>query len=1255
MAKYVDTSTTNVSDITVKVMDADLSTKISETKEAFDTYVKEQEKKAKEYEKVQAERDKEQKKFQDNFNQMLPQLHTAFTNINSAVQSLNDRLKMVEDNQIKHEEIISQTAETLKEVSSEDTSSGEFPKEQQSEGNPTPTTESTQESKEKEQLPTQTPKAQQTKTDASRTPEDVGVTKTSQKAADAQGDTTTDRGTDTNVGTGTQAEEAAKLQDAKDAFRNAAIVKVLEQIRDFFSSFMNQFEKFNDELRRTYHVNGETSTKIMDATMGARSSVKSVLDIHVTVSESIDAIKNQVLKNGVNATQLNDSTLALVTGLDKFGVNVQKDTLMALDNMKMSTEAQKMINESLMAARSGENTIRTDTTKLSQDLEQIVGLAQASMKSGDETAQMMAQYTQEVQKMVNNGVEQSKAQQMALADMRSSVGLYGGQGQLQLWREMAGFLNSAGINTRDMKSSEMQEQFMELMSSNKEMQDRLATYARQLQQRGGAEDFKTAMNLLNMANNREVHIATADEARKGEEHPLWETLKDNIGGAVGGALTGVTSFMWGAAGQGTLSDIVKRGFNLVIAAISAQSLLKAFPQAKDFLEATAKGTGAMSKVASGILSIATDGWKSVLGSIAKVALPLAGILAAVAAISITVKSISKWRDNAKDKKEAEEKARKAAAELERARSAMRSEYQKSGDSQEYRKLSRRVAELEGNYDASLGKVLETTKDYNESLGGVIGVGSGLTAGALGGVWAGAKLGSKFGAIGGGYGKVVGAVIGAALGAAGLGYAGEGIGRAISDEDTKENREALRAKYASSEGNIFSQEAVTTIAEGNKPEAVLPATKPDRMKELSTQMSMRTDIPESSQKAFSAMSDSLSTTDEDNEKAKSTIKQLLAWAASQEGKAYELHGQKDPYTGIPWEGYVCNQLVANAFKAIGRKDLYGRFSNTVRSIVYGFNSKRRGHMPGVVDDPDWVTVPQDQIKAGMIVFTGTKDFPGHVGIASGPDTYWNASGSASIYDDPAGFLRTRTSNRGVRNSAWPKKNFKLAGYFKSLLGNYTSSYTDLGEPDMSGEMGDDETAPPRPAIAAVPEDKKLPTVTTQSASGDLDSSERKRGSVWDILRGLDNVYDEMKDVSIGQRVAKQLALAVLGSKSNFSSLFMPDELDRMQRNIFAKSQDDETRTMQYATLREGFENYIRQLDERYTVLGGMDAFSQLRYLRTMGEFTEDQASLISMQESMRNLAKEMHELASEVKKQNRDRDVDRLRSSTMPMQSRISAF
>ena len=393
---------------------------------------------------------------------------------------------------------------------------------------------------------------------------------------------------------------------------------------------------------------------------------------------------------------------------------------------------------------------------------------------------------------------------------------------------------------------------------------------------------------------------------------------------------------------------------------------------------------------------------------------------------------------------------------------------------------------------------------------------------------------------------------------------------------------------------------------------------------------------------------------------------MDWAASKKGLNYELHGVKDPYTGKKWEGFVCNELVWHGLDAIGYGKLAKRFMYPISTIVYGYpENPSKYPWPGLLQDPDWVSVPQDQIKPGMFVFTGkpgsfegNKDSdakPTHVGIASSSDHYWNASGSASIYSrkDPEGFLRTRTKNNGVQNSAWKPNRFKLAGYFKSMFGNYTDSVNApiSDPPEFTETMGDVEGTAQDLAstVTSLAQSEATASTNTGAVSG------RKPSNFAEVVRELDETYKYFMDnPRQDMKLKHDLILGILGAKRG--DVLNPRELERLSRNVMAESQEVKVDGMplQFATMREGFENYIRQLEKKYSVLGSMDARMQLKYLTSIGEFSEKQSEAISMQKSMKELSDQIRELSNQVKSMNRDREVDRLRSSSMPMQSRIFA-
>ena len=79
---------------------------------------------------------------------------------------------------------------------------------------------------------------------------------------------------------------------------------------------------------------------------------------------------------------------------------------------------------------------------------------------------------------------------------------------------------------------------------------------------------------------------------------------------------------------------------MVILALNAQSITKAFPQVGEWLETTAKGTGALSKVSGKLLEFTSKGLPKIATGLKALAGPLVGILAAIGAV---YKIVDSWR------------------------------------------------------------------------------------------------------------------------------------------------------------------------------------------------------------------------------------------------------------------------------------------------------------------------------------------------------------------------------------------------------------------------------------------------------------------------------------------------------------------------------------------------------------------------------------------------------------------------------------
>lgn len=1113
-----------------------------------------------------------------------------------------------------------------------------------------------------------------------------------------QGFEDTDEGTKGITNNAEAQKLAASLQSDQKSMTLGtwAAVKILKSIQECIVPAMSKLEQFNDDMRRTYRMSGETSTRIMDATIDAKQSVSESLRIHINLDEGIRAIKNQILQNGVNADHLNKATQTMAVGLEKMGVKLDRDALFAVDSANFSERSQKTILEALEKAGSGSNTVRTDTTRLGDDIRMLISGMQGQGRSEGEIADAIRTYTGEVQKLTNQHIEQGTAQKMAMAAFTKELTGADLRAKDPTYAKLLSIAGSYGVNGADMSASEL----MKTLRGIPEIKEDLKRYNATLtvQAMNGDKNALATQSLINsITQGTAGHDATLDEARKGLDVPLLERVKDTIGTSLASPFTGAISSLWGVNGKGTTQELVSKGFNAVITLLTAQMAVKAFPKIGEFLETVGKSTGAIPNIVRAVTSVGAKA----LPLLKSIGLPVLGIAASVGAVYKVVSGWHDWVKRKSDTDDANRNARNTDDEITYLRREMSREKSLHGESRSYREMQKKLNDLmnrmESNMEASVDAAnAEHTSTFSAA---------GATAGAVTGA------GIAFRNTSGLDWKYRLAAVGlAALGGAfGGGFLGESLGKATEQDNSVEARREMARRlgiknYAESKsGNIFDEDGLTRVAEGGRPEVVMPGTDPERMRVLAESMAQRTDIPEKSKSAFQSMSESVkdgkdySTGVSDG--ANAIVRKLIDFASSQKGKEYELHGATDPRTGKPMPGYVCNQLVAHAFKAAGFDELFNRFSYGVSSIVYGYDVSekrdRKGnvirkarHVKGLLEDPDWVTVDPSDIKPGMIVFTGVKEKPGHVGIATDAEHYWNASGSASIYSskDVEGFLRTRTKNTGVVHTAWPKKYFKLAGYFRSLFGDYSNASPVVlsGSASENDSIGDAESAPAVTKSMSAPEEvasasSAEATVRAAAKMSDDASWVVQNSRMNNLMRLLENLP---MTSSMYKGVRKPAALALLRT---FQDRMLADNAvrGRIARNIFDETQasildaewrDTDTRNRLmfammgqetgedsavdvkarpiFGSLAEGFSDYLASLNHSYTELGQMDAYSQSGFLRDRGLITSQQMEYASMRESMKELSQNMRQLTDEMREQNREMQADRLRRTAMPMTVRM---
>ena len=307
---------------------------------------------------------------------------------------------------------------------------------------------------------------------------------------------------------------------------------------------------------------------------------------------------------------------------------------------------------------------------------------------------------------------------------------------------------------------------------------------------------------------------------------------------------------------------------------------------------------------------------------------------------------------------------------------------------------------------------------------------------------------------------------------------------------------------------------------------------------------------------------------------------------------------------------------------------------------------------------------EDIKPGMIVFTGMKEFPTHVGIADEDHKYWNASGGAKLYDTPRNFKDTLQSDNGVRLSKIDPKRFKYAGYFRSMFGDYANAKpVEVKSPDPMDNMGDVQVTSQSQVQASAP-------VATSSTVKGTEASASVKRSLFDMINAMNGLNASSKLLNRNGFLHKALVQGIIGGKTK--SLYTNETLRRLlEHNMVDESQSRDASIVGYNPLRmmrfgdtipatfgsleEGFEDYLSSIERYFGALRNMNGMQQFAYLQNNGVLNSQVAHFVEMSKAMSDLSKELNELKQEVREQNTAKKINDMRNVNMPMRPMSMAY
>lgn len=617
-----------------------------------------------------------------------------------------------------------------------------------------------------------------------------------------------------------------KAEDiASSMLKGVTIVDAIRTSVNYISTNMikqlQQFENLYTDLRENQRVTADTATKTLNNAISQRQKITEHIGIAVKTQTILEA-QRDLLKhfNLAENSILNSATQELAGVLKQNNVQINRETLEFLNNQNLTQDEVKRLGEQLIIASSGENGRIVDMQKLFSDNEKLAQYMMNAQSNGIKAADAQSAYVAEVTKLVNQGMEQTMAQNAALSSLNVKLG----NSYLELGNDKSTVLMtqiaSSYLPSLDMQNktiSEIMEEVKKVASSSEEEQKRLNDTVNTLVKSGGIGSSLDGMNLQNFFNAQASAITSLETAKQAQNDSMStvdkmfqgmsEWLQVNVGSHIQG-------YLFDANMKET--EILSHGFKMIegylIYLVGKDGINGLFKNLKG-------NAGTMTDALKGI----SEGTKGIGGGIGKIGgmLVKAGAaVAVIAAIAVAIKSIYGVVTSWHKESQMHQNGVSATQELERLKEDL-DLARMSGDSLKVKSLEEQIKVK----DAEINRIaLEEEKASDEKAN---------NWGAIGGLGAGALLGLAGVAL---TATGVGAPLGLAMiagGAALGGLAGYAITDAVTSEDTEEEQQKViekrRASYA--EGGLITEEQEALIGEGGKHELILPLTNADRTKTL----------------------------------------------------------------------------------------------------------------------------------------------------------------------------------------------------------------------------------------------------------------------------------------------------------------------------------------------------------------------------------------------------------------------------------------
>ena len=583
--------------------------------------------------------------------------------------------------------------------------------------------------------------------------------------------------------------------------------------------FSDTFNKWDNQIRtlKESGMGAQNAAELNRLTSRTMWATEETLGWNVSIDKAIKTT-NDMMAAGMNPRYVRENNKQLLMGLESIGLQLQPDTIREFGNAVFDATNVRELTEgwARILSPDTENAVSKEDLSRFLDSAEYKQMSAVIMRSGQYNVVDIQKAMQEsILNAIKAGFTGQEALRIAQVETQAKLG-GGAYGPLpENVQTLIGAAQMAGTFNGVQNLSESLLQATKVFNSDMQARSKMLSASAGLAM--GGDYSLHSMFTLNDGHTR--RIATTSEIEEGQYEGTLPRLGKRLAnllpaestGAYAQQLTGDSSFFTNAAGslvKGIFSDIKDGG-------------------AIFYLRKIANNTEKDNPGGGGLFDFLSSKFPRLGGFLSKAGPIALGIGAVATAVTAVGGTVSLLRDESKQAEQRAQEGMVTVQEFMAQESALQqqlNEAKLNGDQASIERIQKQLDAVHSKTDQQIDEVIaaqelssDKTWAANAGIIGaiVVGVGAALIATGLG------------------------APVGALLLAGAGGIAAGGLGAAAATDaittnvgpDYEEERAKIRSGGGYAEGGLVEEEQIATLGEGNKPELILPLTKPDRVSSL----------------------------------------------------------------------------------------------------------------------------------------------------------------------------------------------------------------------------------------------------------------------------------------------------------------------------------------------------------------------------------------------------------------------------------------